>query len=76
MCSAMMAVMAQGGAVAALNIRNLSAAVKRRVQIRGARHGRSMEAEARAILAEPFVIRRTPAGLFTATHFGTPAMLR
>jgi antitoxin FitA len=38
--------------VAALNIRNLDETVKRRLQVRAARHGRSMEAEVRAILAE------------------------
>ena len=38
--------------MAALNIRNLDETVKRRLQVRAARHGRSMEAEARAILTE------------------------
>jgi len=38
--------------VAALNIRNLDETVKRRLQVRAARHGRSMEAEVRAILAD------------------------
>lgn len=44
-------------AMAALSIRNIDDGVKRRLRIRAARHGRSMEAEIRAILeaavAEP-----------------------
>ena len=59
--------------MAALNIRNLDETVKRRLQIRAARHGRSMEAEVREILAE--AVRESPdsAGLFTALldRFGT-----
>ena len=59
--------------MATLNIRNLDEAVKRRLQIRAARHGRSMEAKAREVLAEAV---REPAdsfGLFTALldRFGT-----
>ena len=38
--------------MAALNIRNLDETVKRRLQVRAARHGRSMDAEVREILAE------------------------
>jgi len=38
--------------MAILNIRNLSDEVHRRLRIRAARKGRSMEAEARAILTE------------------------
>jgi antitoxin FitA len=52
-------------AVAALNIRNLDETVKRRLQIRAARHGRSMEAEARAILADAVREPADSAGLFT-----------
>ena len=37
--------------MATLMIRNLDEEVKRRLRLRGAAHGRSMEAEARAILA-------------------------
>ena len=37
--------------MAVLKIRNLDETVKRRLQTRAARHGRSVEAEARAILA-------------------------
>jgi len=48
-----------------LNIRNLDETVKRRLQIRAARHGRSMEAEARAILAEAVREPADNVGLFT-----------
>ena len=51
--------------MAALTIRNLDETVKRRLKVRAARHGRSMEAEAREILSEAV---REPAdsdGLFT-----------
>ena len=37
--------------MATLNIRNLPDEVHRRLRLRAAEHGRSMEAEARAILA-------------------------
>jgi plasmid stability protein len=52
-------------AVAALHIRNIDETVKRRLQVRAARHGRSMEAEARAILAEAVSEPADSAGLFT-----------
>jgi len=39
-------------AMATLTIRNVDAAVKDRLRVRAARHGRSMEAEARTILNE------------------------
>ena len=42
----------EDNAVAVLNIRNLSNSVHKRLRIRAAQHGRSMEAEARAILTE------------------------
>ena len=38
--------------MAAVSIRNLDERVKERLRIRAARHGRSMEAEMRAILTE------------------------
>ena len=38
--------------MATLTIRNVDAAVKERLRLRAARHGRSMEAEARIILSE------------------------
>lgn len=52
--------------MAALSIRNLDEAVKRRLLLRAARHGRSMEAEARAILTEAVSEPADSAGLFTA----------
>jgi plasmid stability protein len=52
--------------MAALNIRNLDDTVKRRLQVRAARHGRSMEAEARAIIAEAVSEPADSAGLFAA----------
>ena len=39
-------------ALAALSIRNLDDEVKERLRVRAARHGRSMEAEVRAILTD------------------------
>ena len=38
--------------MATVTIRNVDAAVKERLRLRAARHGRSMEAEARMILSE------------------------
>jgi antitoxin FitA len=59
--------------MAALSIRNLDETVKRRLGLRAARHGRSMEAEARAILTEAVQESADSAGLFTALldRFGT-----
>jgi antitoxin FitA len=59
--------------LAALNIRNLDDSVKRRLQLRAARHGRSMEAEARAILTEAVREPADSVGLFTTLldRFGT-----
>ncbi|GIH70170.1 FitA-like ribbon-helix-helix domain-containing protein [Sphaerimonospora thailandensis] len=51
--------------MAALSIRNLDDEVKRRLRMRAARHGRSMEAEARAILEEAVAEPETPENLFT-----------
>ncbi len=51
--------------MAALSIRNLDETVKRRLQVRAARHGRSMEAEARAILIEAVREPADDTGLFT-----------
>lgn len=51
--------------MAALNIRNLDDAVKRRLQLRAARHGRSMEAEVREILTEAVREPADSVGLFT-----------
>ena len=44
--------------MANLTIRNVDAAVKERLRLRAARHGRSMEAEARRILSEAVAIDR------------------
>lgn len=52
--------------MAALSIRDLDETVKRRLQLRAAHHGRSMEAEARAILTEAVRESADSAGLFTA----------
>jgi antitoxin FitA len=52
--------------MAALSIRNLDEAVKQRLLLRAARHGRSMEAEARAILTAAVSESADSAGLFTA----------
>jgi antitoxin FitA len=51
--------------MAALSIRNLDESVKLRLQSRAARHGRSMEAEIRAILTEAVSEPADAAGLFT-----------
>jgi plasmid stability protein len=45
-------------AMATLTIRNVDAAVKERLRLRAARHGRSMEAEARTILSEAVAAER------------------
>jgi plasmid stability protein len=58
--------------MAVLTIRNLDDAVKHKLQVRAALHGRSMEAEAREVLTES--TRHAPAnttgsaGLGTAVH--------
>jgi plasmid stability protein len=52
--------------MAALSIRDLDESVKRRLQSRAARHGRSMEAEVREILTEAVREPGDSAGLFTA----------
>jgi plasmid stability protein len=59
--------------MAALSIPNLDETVKQRLLLRAARHGRSMEAEARAILTEAVQEPATSAGMFTALldRFGT-----
>jgi len=44
--------------MANLTIRNVDAAVKERLRVRAARHGRSMEAEARLILSEAVAATR------------------
>ena len=51
---------AYGDGMATLNIRNLPPEVHRELRLRAARHHRSMEAEARAILAEVCKPRKSP----------------
>jgi len=52
--------------VAAISIRDLDDEVKHRLRVRAARHGRSMEAEIRAILEAAVAEPTRPEGLFTA----------
>jgi plasmid stability protein len=52
-------------AMAALSIRNIDEQVQRRLKVRAAQHGRSMEAEARAILTDAVREPADAAGLFT-----------
>jgi antitoxin FitA len=51
--------------MAAVSIRNLDEDTKRRLQIRAAQHGRSMEAEIRTILEEAVAEPERSEGLFT-----------
>jgi antitoxin FitA len=53
------------GIMAAVSIRNLDEDTKRRLRIRAAQHGRSMEAEIRAILEEAVKEPERSGGLFT-----------
>jgi plasmid stability protein len=50
--------------VAAISIRNLDDEIRDRLRVRAARHGRSMEAEIRAILARAVSEPDHPEGLF------------
>jgi antitoxin FitA len=50
--------------IAALSIRDLDDRVKERLRIRAARHGRSMEAEVRAILTDAVAEPSDAPGLF------------
>ena len=58
--------------MATLVIRDLDDEVKARLRVRAAEHGRSMEAEARAILATELNSRRPARGLgsYISTRFG------
>lgn len=49
------------GNMASLNIRQLDPALKERLRVRAAHHGRSMEAEARAILKDALAGAAQPA---------------
>jgi len=51
-------------ALSALSIRNLDDEVKERLRVRAARHGRSMEAEVRAILTDAVAESREAPGMF------------
>lgn len=51
--------------MAAVSVRGLDDHVRERLRVRAARHGRSMEAEIRAILVEAVSEPSTPEGLFT-----------
>lgn len=51
--------------MAAVSIRDLDDEVKERLRVRAARHGRSMEAEIRAILADAVGEPSSSEGLFT-----------
>lgn len=53
-------------AVSAVSIRNLDDRVKERLRLRAARHGRSMEAEMRAILTEAVSEPGEETGLLSA----------
>jgi len=52
--------------MAAISIRNLDDETRDRLRLRAARHGRSMEAEARAILAAAVDTPDAPESLFAA----------
>lgn len=52
--------------MSAVSIRNLDDRVKERIRVRAARHGRSMEAEMRAILTEAVSEPGEDTGLFQA----------
>jgi plasmid stability protein len=52
--------------MAAVTIRGLDDEVRQRLRVRAARHGRSMEAEMRAILTDAVGGSKTSEGLFTA----------
>jgi plasmid stability protein len=55
------------GRMATLNIRNLPDEVHRRLRVRAAEHGRSMEAEARAILVAALELEGARDGLKKST---------
>lgn len=61
------------GDVAAVTVRKLDDQVKERLRIRAAAHGRSMESEIRAILAEAVSVPDDRPGLFATLmgRFGT-----
>jgi len=54
--------------MAMLTVRNLDDDLKRRLRIRAARHGRSMEEEVRRILQAALDVEEEPSGLGTRVH--------
>jgi plasmid stability protein len=66
---ALLAELSYIGFMATLTIRNLDEKVKRRLQVRAALNGRSMEAELRAILTA--LVEVTPKALAPEEHLGT-----
>lgn len=54
--------------MAAITVRSLDDDVKRRLRIRAAQHGRSMEAEVRAILVDALAADEEPKDFFTRLH--------
>lgn len=52
--------------MAAITVRNLDDHVKQRLRVRAARHGRSMEAEVRAIIVEAVGVADEPKNLLVA----------
>ena len=63
---AVLALVSEVVLVADISIRNLDDSVRDRLRIRAASHGRSMESEVRAILAEAVREPEQPAGLLQA----------
>jgi plasmid stability protein len=61
-CNACMVARSEVTPTASLNIRQLDPALKEQLRIRAAHHGRSMEAEARAILKEVLMEKRPVTG--------------
>jgi antitoxin FitA len=53
-------------AMTAISVRNLDPEVKAKLRVRAAEHGRSMEAEIRAILVDAVSELSRPVGLFDA----------
>jgi plasmid stability protein len=54
--------------MAAITVRNLDDHVKQRLRVRAARHGRSMEAEVRAIIVEAVGAEVEPKNILMALH--------
>ncbi len=54
--------------MAAITVRNLDDHVKQRLRIRAAEHGRSMEAEVRAIILDAVGEEEEPEDFFTRLH--------